>query len=400
MSDVGREEDMTKWVLHQRIYIVGVLVDMIEAKYPWSTESRENLIWFQQRTGRDREFLNMWHDELGNLLEQQKIKLHELMSAEMLNERSRHENRVKIAEIMRKSEAEITAEDMKTIEARIASREIPSSSSSRPNLGKGTEVEDDANKGPQKAAPAVVKKISKAPPAQPPNRDIPPMPRSQPRLLTHRPSGRRGHPRGRPNGLPLVRRGHPRGRQNGLPLVLGPAKEKEIGVEKASPRADLPIGIVPLNDRTLNTCLPLLPSTELRRMDRSMGKEDSRFKRRITRISESLIGGGANARLIRPTTRILNGMMLLGLVILLLLLRMTAITGEVWTIARNLAVAAADGTHLSILHRIWMVGVAQGLLREGIRIIGVPGSTTMVIWNGKSLTMTGGIARISDTRTD
>ena len=175
MSDIGRDENETSWILHQKIYIVGVLVDMIEAKYPWSTESRGNLIWFKQRTGRTREFLNMWHDELGDLLEQQKISLHELMSAEMLNERNRRENRVKIAEIMRKSEAEITAEDMKIIEARIASREIPSSSSSRPHLGKGTKVEDDANKGPPKAAPAVARKISKAPPAQPPNRDTPPI---------------------------------------------------------------------------------------------------------------------------------------------------------------------------------------------------------------------------------
>ena len=96
MSDVGREEDMTTWVLHQKIYIAGVMVDMIEAKYPWSTESRENLIWFKQRTGWERKFLNIWHEELGNLLEQQKISLEQLMSAEMLNERNRHEHRVKI----------------------------------------------------------------------------------------------------------------------------------------------------------------------------------------------------------------------------------------------------------------------------------------------------------------
>ena len=106
-----------------------------------------------------------------------RISLEQLMSAEMLNERNRHEQKAKIAKIMPKSAAEITAEDMKLIEERIASRENPSSSSSRPNLEKGTKVEDDANKGTPKAALAVVRKISKAPPAQPPNRDIPPAPR-------------------------------------------------------------------------------------------------------------------------------------------------------------------------------------------------------------------------------
>ena len=125
MSDASREKDMTKWVLHQKIYIVGVLVDMIEAKYPWSTESRENLLWLKKHAGKEREFLNRWHEALEKLLDQQKISLEQLMSAEMLNERSRHEHRAKITKIMRKSEAEIRAEDMKIIEERIASREIP-----------------------------------------------------------------------------------------------------------------------------------------------------------------------------------------------------------------------------------------------------------------------------------
>ena len=152
MSDVSREEDTIKLVLRQNIYIVGVLVAMIEAKYPWSTESRENILWFKN-IGKEREFLNMWCGALEKLLGQQKISLEQLMSAEMLNERSRHEQKAKIAKIMRKSAAEITAEDMKLIEERIASRENPSSSSSRPDLGKGTKVEDDANKGYAESRP-------------------------------------------------------------------------------------------------------------------------------------------------------------------------------------------------------------------------------------------------------
>ena len=141
----------------------------------------------------------------------------------------------------------------------------------------------------------------------------------------------------------------------GLNLVLDPAKEKEkeIGVEKASPRVDLLIGIVPLDVRTLNTCLPLLlPSTDLLRIEDLMGKKDSLFDGMFTRMSEKLIGGGANAQLSRPTMHIVNGMNALGLVSLLLLLRKTAITGEMRAIMRNPAVAAADGTHLSILQQI------------------------------------------------
>ena len=110
-----------------------------------------------------------------SLLEQQSISLEQLMSAEMLNERNKHESKAKLAKIMRKPAAEITAEELKLIEGRMATRSNPSSPSSRPNLGKGANVEDDANKGTPKAAPAVVRKTSKAPPAQPPN--IPPAPR-------------------------------------------------------------------------------------------------------------------------------------------------------------------------------------------------------------------------------
>ena len=79
----------------------------------------------------------------------------------------------------------------------------------------------------------------------------------------------------------------------GLNLVLDPAKEKEkeIGVAKASPRVDLLIGIVPLDVRTLNTCLILvLPSTDMLRIEDLMGKKDSLFDGIITRISVKLIG--------------------------------------------------------------------------------------------------------------
>ena len=76
---------------------------------------------------------------------------------------------------MRKPQAAITAEDLRHIEKRIVARENPSSSSSGPNLGKENRVEDDANKGMPRAAPAVERKLPKAPLEPPPN--IPPAPR-------------------------------------------------------------------------------------------------------------------------------------------------------------------------------------------------------------------------------
>ena len=92
MSDFGRDGNMKQWVLHQKIYIVGVLVDEIERIYPWSTESRESLKWFKQNTGKTQEFLDMWLEILADLLRQQRITLQGLMSAEVTNERSRHES--------------------------------------------------------------------------------------------------------------------------------------------------------------------------------------------------------------------------------------------------------------------------------------------------------------------
>ena len=160
-----------------------VLVDEIEREYPWSTEGRENLLYFKQKTGKTPQFMKMWVESLGELLKQQKIKPHEPMTAEMKNERSRHEKRVSVAEILRKPDTAMTAEDTEAIAARVVAEEIPSGSSSCPDTAKGTKVEDDASKGVPRAAPAVVR-LSKAPPRQPPRRPTPPI---------LRPNGQRGY---------------------------------------------------------------------------------------------------------------------------------------------------------------------------------------------------------------
>ena len=117
----------------------------------------------------------MWIESLGDLLNQQKVTLKELMTAEMKNERSRHEKRANVAEILRKPDTAMTAEDVKIIAARVVAEEVPSGSSSRSDPTKGAKVEDDVREAVPKATPAVIRKIAKAPPEPPPRRPTPPI---------------------------------------------------------------------------------------------------------------------------------------------------------------------------------------------------------------------------------
>ena len=273
MSDVGREFDKKQWILHQKIYIVGVLVDEIEREYPWSIESRESLIWFKKKTGKTPEFLEMWLELLADLLRQQRITLQELMVAEMENERSRHERGVKVAEIMRKPDTAMTAEDTEVITARGIAKEAPSGSSSRPDFKKGSRVEDDVRKGMPGAAPAVVRKISKAPPEQPPRRATPPI--DPPAKWA------KGASKGAAERATSGSR-------------TGKGKGKKMG-KKGSSMMDLPRGIVPLNIRDLDTCPLLLPTTGLREMGRLMEQDKSLFGETSIGTSEKLIGRDANA---------------------------------------------------------------------------------------------------------
>ena len=92
----------------------------------------------------------------------------------------------------------------------------------------------------------------------------------------------------------------------GLNLVLDPAKEKEkeSGKKRGSPKEDVQgapldvlIGGLPLDMRTLITCLPLLLSLlEMLRIEDSAGKKESLFKGMLSRMSVRLIGEGENAR--------------------------------------------------------------------------------------------------------
>ena len=79
----------------------------------------------------------------------------------MTNERKRFDRRTNIAEIMRKPDTALTAEDTKAIAARVIADEAPSGSTSRTGPSKGVKVEGDVQKAIPKTAPAVVRKIAK-----------------------------------------------------------------------------------------------------------------------------------------------------------------------------------------------------------------------------------------------
>ena len=152
-----------------KICTVGVLVDEIEKEYSWSTENRKNLLDSKKNTGKTQEFLKMWTETLGDLPSERNITLKELIN-EMINERSRHEKRMNVAEIFRKPDTATTAEDTNILAARVLAEELPSASSYRSNPTQGAKVEDDVREAVPKAAPAVILKIAKAPPEPPPRR--------------------------------------------------------------------------------------------------------------------------------------------------------------------------------------------------------------------------------------
>ena len=201
------------------------------------------------------------------------------MSAET-NEHSRHENRVKVAEIMRKPDAEMTAEDMEVIATRVVAREKPSGSSSRPDLGKGPRVEDYANKGLPRAAPAVVRNITKAPPGQPPRRTTPPV---DPPAKWAKGASKGAADRatsGSRSGKGKGKWGEKCKLKNRPPEWYRPPEQQGFGHLPAPP---------PFNGPARNG-----PPD---------GQDDSLFKRISTGTSERLIGRGANTRMSRPTMR-------------------------------------------------------------------------------------------------
>ena len=397
LSEMGREVNETLRIFHNKIFIVGVLVDEIERECPWSTESRENLLYFKQKTGKTPQFMKMWIESLGDLLKQQKITLHQLMNAEMKNERSTHDKRVTVAEILRKPDTAMTAEDTKGIAARVVAEEMPSGSSSRPDPAKGAKVEGDASKGVPRAAPAVVRKISKAPPEQPPRREIPPMPRRPTPPIDPPAKWAKGASKGAAEGVPS-------GFRTGKGKGKGGEKGRVDDGRFRDPLVHLTLvfGTVLLIIRDADTCPRLLPIPGPREMSRLMVRDKSLFAEIYIGTSEKLIGRGANTRMSRLTQRTLNGMTPLGRASLHFLVRMTAIMGEMMTIMREPAVPAAGGPHPSVLPRIGWVGTGLAPHTAILRTIGIDGAMMIGDRTGVSMlgTMMIGIDRTSDPRTD
>ena len=223
----------TDCIMLKKIYIVGVLVDMIEEMYPSSTESSENILQLKRNIGSDDNFTKAWYDRLGKLLKEQRIGLEDLTSAEQHTERMKHARAIKAADILRKPTAKINAEGLKFIAQRIAktdaARENPSSSSSGTYPGKGNRVEDDANKGKSRAAPVVERTPD------------PPAKRSKgvPKGAAERaPSGSKGAPKGAAERVPSGSKGA----QKGTPIRAesasssGKGKVKGKWGEKGEPK--------------------------------------------------------------------------------------------------------------------------------------------------------------------
>ena len=229
-----------------------------------------------------------------------------------------------VAEILRKPDTAMTAEDAKIIAARVVAEEVPSGSSSRPDPANGAKVEDGVRKAVPKAVPAVIRKIAKAPPEPPPRRPTPPM------IL--RPKGQKGHQREQPNGFPL---------NSGL--EKGKAKE----VRKESSIMNILSGSVLPEFGDWDTCPHLLPMLSPRKMSRQMVRDKSLFGETNIGTSEKLIGRGANARLSGLATLTLNGMTMLGRVSLHFLMRTTAIMREMVTLCGNPRSQQRVGSHYS-----------------------------------------------------
>ena len=344
--------------LGNKIFIVGVLVGEIEKEYPWSTLNKESLLYFKKYTGKTPEFLSMWTESLGDLLSQQKFKPKELMTAEMTNERNRIERRANIAEILRKPDTAMTAEDTKTIAARVIAEEVPGGSSSRSDPPKGAKVEGDVRKAVPKAAPAVIRKIAKAPP-EPPRRSTPPIdpPAKKPKGAAERaPSGLRV-------GKGTGKRGEKGKFNDGHPEWYGAPEIRGFGHLPEPPPYVEPVRNEPQDVRA-----------------------KSLFGKIRIGTSEKLTGRGANARLSGLTTHTLIGITMLGRVSLHILMRTTAIMREMVTTVRESAVAAAGGLPLSILPQKGWAGSGLGLRTDSLRMIGIDGTTIMGHRAGVSMT--------------
>ena len=217
----------------KKIFIVAIMVDMIEEWFPESTQSPENIMWFKQKSGLNSDFMKAWHVGLNDALDEQRISLEELMSAEMKRERLKSDKIARWAEILRKPEGSITADELEFIKQRIAEKQAnvnPGSSSSGAKPSKGSQVGNDADKRGPKA------------PKETPS-DYPPMPRRPtPPTDSFNPPGKRrkGDPKGAAERAPSGSKGAQQGSANraGSAPSSGKGKGKWKGEEKGKNKGE------------------------------------------------------------------------------------------------------------------------------------------------------------------
>ena len=136
---------------------------------------------------------------LDRLLAEQQISLAELVSSEIFHEHQQFNNKLDLATILRKPATAFTAEDQGKILGKVVRREssVPAASSSSGHTRWG-KAPGPVLAATAKAAPAVVRQISKGPPARqpmptrptPPTQSIDPPAKRQKPAATFNPQGR------------------------------------------------------------------------------------------------------------------------------------------------------------------------------------------------------------------
>ena len=353
------------------------MVDMIEEWFPESTKSPDNIIGFKQNSGNNSAFMKAWHEGLNDVLEDQEISLDELMSAEMKRERLKSDRLARWSEILRKPEGSITADELEFIKQRIAEKQAnlqPGGSSSGAKPGKGGQVGNDAAVGKRSV------EASKDTPS-----DYPPMPRRPtPPIDTSDPPGKRrkGDPKGAAERAPSGSKGAQKGAANRAASALssGKGKGKWKGEEKGETKESVFELLPRVLMKGLNPCAITLLTCLVLISPLLNEKTKSSLRGILMLISALPIGKGVRMQFpcnvvhlgtthpmrrilgtARTTRTIANGCQVLGLVIILILRRKTAIVGKMMEIGKigTLVRMCAVVTKLGTL--VWKTAVAAEL---------------------------------------
>ena len=226
----------TECIKIKKIFVVAVMVDMIEDWFPESVQSLAHINDFKKRSSYEGDFMKAWYEALDDVLAEQAITLEDLVSAEMARERLKSDKLAKWAEILRKPEESITADELGFMKQSIAERQSnlqTGGSSSGTKPARGSQVGNDG---------AVDKKSLKASEGVPSGR--PPMPRrpTPPIDNSDPPEKRRkGDPKGAADRAPSGSKGAQKGAANRAASAhsSGKGKGKWKGDEKGKHKGEI-----------------------------------------------------------------------------------------------------------------------------------------------------------------